>query len=258
MKRTKTLLLFAVGPLSLLAWMPSNAAAIDYDCADFATQEEAQEYLLPGDPYGLDADNDGVACEDLPRGSGETGGDGPSEPPPPPPPPKLNKGVARAAARGASGTVVSRSPRLDSASFKGCHRKARQHVNCNFLGRGETNSQRVLCKFRVSVEGTNESHSTQVGRVRCKTEPRTILHYGRARSAIRRAAEEVAGKPVAVEVNRVSQLKFWGWAEWTRKAADSTSTESCYVELTAKLQPSGQLQTGTRNLDCKEEPPVAN
>jgi hypothetical protein len=40
---------------------------LDYDCSDFATQEEAQEYLLPGDPYNLDADNDGIACEDLPR-----------------------------------------------------------------------------------------------------------------------------------------------------------------------------------------------
>ena len=32
------------------------AAARDYDCADFANQAEAQEYLLPGDPYRLDGD----------------------------------------------------------------------------------------------------------------------------------------------------------------------------------------------------------
>ncbi len=36
----------------------------DLDCADFATQEEAQQFLLADDPYGLDADNDGQACED--------------------------------------------------------------------------------------------------------------------------------------------------------------------------------------------------
>ncbi len=43
-----------------------------YDCGDFATQEEAQQFLLAGDPYGLDADNDNTACDDLP--SGGTGG----------------------------------------------------------------------------------------------------------------------------------------------------------------------------------------
>lgn len=45
---------------------PPPARALDYDCADFATQAEAQEYLLPGDPYNLDGDDDGAACETLP------------------------------------------------------------------------------------------------------------------------------------------------------------------------------------------------
>jgi hypothetical protein len=40
-----------------------------YDCKDFATQPEAQAQLLPGDPYGLDADGDGQACDDLPGGT---------------------------------------------------------------------------------------------------------------------------------------------------------------------------------------------
>lgn len=41
----------------------------DYNCSDFDTQAEAQavfDAAGPGDPYGLDADNDGVACESLP------------------------------------------------------------------------------------------------------------------------------------------------------------------------------------------------
>jgi hypothetical protein len=35
------------------------------NCSDFPTQEDAQVYLLthPGDPEGLDADHDGIACE---------------------------------------------------------------------------------------------------------------------------------------------------------------------------------------------------
>ena len=59
----------AVCALALcLVAAPSASAARhrDYDCADFANQAEAEEYLLPGDPYNLDADNDGLACEDLP------------------------------------------------------------------------------------------------------------------------------------------------------------------------------------------------
>src|SRR4051794_30803891 len=38
-----------------------------YDCSDFTYQEDAQAQLLPGDPYRLDADNDGIACEELPH-----------------------------------------------------------------------------------------------------------------------------------------------------------------------------------------------
>jgi hypothetical protein len=39
-----------------------------YDCADFSSQEEAQAELDrdPSDPSNLDADNDGIACEDYP------------------------------------------------------------------------------------------------------------------------------------------------------------------------------------------------
>ena len=78
--------LAAVTAILLLGQSPSRALAVDYDCADFATQEEAQEYLLPGDPYGLDADNDGIACEQhfgapgqqvevYPTGGVDTGGE---------------------------------------------------------------------------------------------------------------------------------------------------------------------------------------
>ena len=55
---------------------PSPAQAQDasdpFDCADFATQEEAQaEYNLdPSDPSGLDGDSDGIACEELSAGTG--------------------------------------------------------------------------------------------------------------------------------------------------------------------------------------------
>ncbi len=47
----------------------SRPSKHDYDCKDFRTQREAQAVLdaNPGDPYRLDRDKDGKACESLPR-----------------------------------------------------------------------------------------------------------------------------------------------------------------------------------------------
>jgi hypothetical protein len=44
----------------------SAVPARDFECDDFESQEEAQLYLAPGDPYELDEDGNGVACETLP------------------------------------------------------------------------------------------------------------------------------------------------------------------------------------------------
>lgn len=50
--------------------------AADKDCGDFTTQGEAQTYFdgrgysSSSDPERLDADNDGVPCEDLPAATG--------------------------------------------------------------------------------------------------------------------------------------------------------------------------------------------
>jgi hypothetical protein len=45
------------------------AAAYDLDCADFQTQAVYNEN--PSDPYDLDRDNDGTACEGNPPGAAE-------------------------------------------------------------------------------------------------------------------------------------------------------------------------------------------
>ena len=46
----------------------SSSPARDYNCSDFKTQASAQRVFdsIPGDPYKLDFDKDGVACESLP------------------------------------------------------------------------------------------------------------------------------------------------------------------------------------------------
>jgi hypothetical protein len=58
---------------SLNAPEPAEAQSVAegdlYDCSDFTTPAEAQAQLLPGDPYGLDADNDGTACDELGGGA---------------------------------------------------------------------------------------------------------------------------------------------------------------------------------------------
>ena len=53
------------------AFAAQPAAARDYDCADFSTHKQAQRFFKrhggpQRDPYRLDGDNDGSACEDLP------------------------------------------------------------------------------------------------------------------------------------------------------------------------------------------------
>ena len=57
-----------LGALAVIAFPvdgPPHSRAADYDCSNFSTQAEAEQYLLPGDPYHLDGDGDGVACESL-------------------------------------------------------------------------------------------------------------------------------------------------------------------------------------------------
>jgi micrococcal nuclease len=50
------------------------APGADLDCSNFATRAQAQAKLLPGDPYGLDSDSDGEACEELPAWPGRDSG----------------------------------------------------------------------------------------------------------------------------------------------------------------------------------------
>jgi hypothetical protein len=62
----------AVAGLALLGPVPFASAAPlvgDLDCKDFKYQEDAQAVLDqdPSDPNHLDDDNDGIACETLPK-----------------------------------------------------------------------------------------------------------------------------------------------------------------------------------------------
>jgi hypothetical protein len=52
--------------LGTLVFAPAALAQVDYDCSDFDTQEEAQDFYSPD----LDSDGDGQACDSLPSGGG--------------------------------------------------------------------------------------------------------------------------------------------------------------------------------------------
>lgn len=165
-------LVVALAVLIGLTHHVAPAAALDYDCADFANQAEAEEYLLPGDPYRLDADNDGIACEDLPCPcSYSPGGGEPSEPAPPPPPPPyhLRMPVAVRISKHQVATVVRSSSRLDSYAVNACNRLSEGSIDCHLWANGETTHQRTACQYKVEVRSPNRHPTGRIASHKCRT-----------------------------------------------------------------------------------------
>jgi Excalibur calcium-binding domain len=243
---------FAFAALALCAIPgPPAAHALDYDCSDFATQEEAQEYLEPGDPYRLDADNDGIACEDLPSGGGGGGGgSGGTVEPAPPPPPKLNKAAARAAAMRVARKLARRSARIETLSFYGCSRGSRTRITCRFLGESETPTSEATCGFRVVVTGEGSATQTRLHGPRCHTRQTLLLSARRARQALQTHADEIAGKHARLSyVERLSRLSFSGLAEWT-EPAPAGAKQLCTLQLGVELLPSDSLGVEDSGREC--------
>lgn len=67
-RRVTAVLALAVPAVGALAAPPAADHGVDVDCRNFTYQEDAQAHLEahPGDPDGLDADGNGIACEALP------------------------------------------------------------------------------------------------------------------------------------------------------------------------------------------------
>lgn len=74
MRRSSSLATVVLTATATALLTGTASAAGDRDCPDFATQAEAQAAFdaVPGDPERLDADGDGVACEDG-EGGGQVG-----------------------------------------------------------------------------------------------------------------------------------------------------------------------------------------
>jgi hypothetical protein len=223
------------------------ATASDYDCSDFATQEEAQEYLEPGDPDRLDADNDGIACEDLPSGGGGGGGGGgSSEPPPPPEPPKLMKSAAKRAAWMEIRGFDRRNTNVSGAQLTGCVRRSKYNVNCRFRLVGEVGSLHTRCNVGVVVRGEGSMASARLRPI-CRSYRE--LTADRGMQAMRERAEEIAGKPAEiVRFSRHSRLYFVGESMWTQQGAGGA--EECKAYLVARLLPSDRVRVEVRDLEC--------
>jgi len=181
--RIPLLVVLTVVATAALAQAPSPAQALDYDCADFANQAEAQEYAGNGDPYGLDGDDDGVACEDLPCPcSTEAGGGGGEESTPtlpPPPPYHLSKGAARSAARTVVAKFVRRSPRVASGRVGACRRLGERRVDCEGTARGRSGSAETTCRLRVVVRAVDRHPKARLSSVNCQhREPRGAVPRG--------------------------------------------------------------------------------
>lgn len=76
--------LVAIGASTLLFVLaPVGGAQDTLNCSNFRFQEDAQLLLDRdrSDPHNIDADNDGMACDTLPRGGGTGESQGPSQPP---------------------------------------------------------------------------------------------------------------------------------------------------------------------------------
>ncbi|MGE5527037.1 MAG: excalibur calcium-binding domain-containing protein [Methanosarcina sp.] len=239
---------------------PASAQARDYDCADFSNQAEAQEYLLPGDPYNLDGDNDGIACEDLPCPcSSEAGGGGgseeqPAEPaePPPPPPYHLSKAAARHAAQHVLRKFIGRSARVDNGNLGACKRKGERRFACLGTARGETATSRTTCHLRIAVRAVDRHPRARLESARCDSHSTVLLTAERARSAILRRGEELAGKQVALGLlERQSRTSFFGTAEWVVLRGPSGTREECFALIEARLAADRSIATRLIEKGCE-------
>jgi hypothetical protein len=232
----------------------ASAHRRDYDCADFANQAEAEEYLLPGDPYNLDADNDGIACEDLPCPcSYSPGGGGGNtttapEPAPPPKPPKLNKAAARSAAVAKARRYNLRNRLISRVSFQGCRRASRYKVRCSFYGIGRTQTMSTACNITVIVKGEGSLASTKL-RPSCRSQRLLYLTFQRALPAIREGGEELASRGVTlVESERISAVWIEAVSEWAEQG--KAGREECEARFYARLNRFDELLVGHSGTRC--------
>lgn len=251
-----------VATLVALSALPSTAAAQDYDCADFNTQAEAEEYLGPEDPYNLDGDGDGIACEDLPcpcsttPGGGGGGGEEEQAPAPPPPPPyHLKMGTARSLARHVARKFTRRNPKVSVSSLGACRRRGERRITCTATARGESSSSRTTCRLHIRVAAVNRHPEATLASSNCQTKPTLVLTASRAAAAIRANGAELAGKPVGLGfLERLGSTSFIGLVEWTQRPSGPSSREECFATMEASMSSSKRVRVELLESGCEAAP----
>ncbi len=228
----------ALAGVLLVAPSPPQASAVDFDCADFPNQAAAQEYLPPGDPHRLDADSDGIACEDLPCpcsvSPGENG-PGPAATPMAPPPYRLDKTDARRAAHKVAREFARSNDFVTTAVVGECRRRAQRRIDCFAVDRGESSTTKTACHLRIAVRGSNRHPYAELASSQCQTASLLTLTAARALVAISDGAKELLGVPVRiVGISRRSRGSFDALAEWTRPGT-AGGIEKCTAFLKAVL-----------------------
>lgn len=257
MKHWCGLMLLAAGvAVAMLGQSPTRALAVDYDCSDFNNQAEAEEYLLPGDPYRLDADHDGVACEDLPCPCSYSTEPGETNPPPPPPPPaRLSKSDARHASESAARKFARHSPRVSDSAIGACHRLGERRVDCAGVARGHTSTTKTTCHLRIGVRLVNGHPKAKLASANCTTRSTLRLTAPRALRAMRARGVELAGKQVTVtELQRAASIAFTGTAEWTVRPAPPATPEACFALLEAVLNRDNEVRVLVAETACEPMP----
>jgi len=250
-------LLFAVAAVVAISFATQapSASAADLDCADFSSQAEAQENLFPGDPYGLDGDDDGIACEDNPCPCSYGSASEPSQPAPPKPPPyRLPKAAARAAAKQLARRFIRRNPSVDSLSFGGCNRLGGTHINCRLTASGSTPEQRTTCHLVIAVDAKNREPNARLTSSPCRTVQILRMSATAARNALRARGAELAKKPVGVfNLERVTATAMRGLAEWTQLNPSKT-TEECFALMEATLRAPEEISVEVIETGCEAAP----
>ena len=238
----------------LLTPSPPKASAVDYDCDDFSDQATAQEYLRPGDPYFLDVDSDGVACEGLPcpcaekaQGSGKTA-------PKPLPPYRLSMEDARRASRKAAREFAQSDGRVNAVFVGRCERRAERHVNCLAVDRGKSSIDKTVCHLRVVVLAGNRYPRAEVASSSCRTTSSLKLTEAQALAAIGEEMSKLTGAPVQIPgIQRISRTSFAAPVEWVRRNTIG-AMERCSGIAEAQLRSSDNIGVSLLVFDCTPLP----
>lgn len=232
--------------VGVLAHAPAPAMATDqWECSNFSSQEQAQEFFYPGDPNNLDPDKDGIACEGLPCPCSDAARSAKSG--------RHSDHFTRGAERISKSLIAGltrQSPDLQSWSFNGCHRN-RSNVDCLLGAQGESISRRLACRYAITVSAGRRRATGRIIGHSCHSVSLPHLTMKRAKRAMWDAVGAAAGpgaEPLPLVVSRIDRLTIGGTSVWVTNPDPATrqGENICELRMTAELRPkTGRVTIGS-------------